>query len=97
MCTGILSAQPDSLYFKKKKQAPIKLGWRTKKEVGLNLNQVSFTNWNSGGTNSISGIIVGKAEAKYKQEKWFWNSNFNVRYGLNKQDAEVIKKTDDVI
>ena len=95
--TGILSAQPDSLYFKKKKQAPIKLGWRTKKEVGLNLNQVSFTNWNSGGTNSISGIIVGKAEAKYKQEKWFWNSNFNVRYGLNKQDAEVIKKTDDVI
>ncbi|WP_282032073.1 DUF3078 domain-containing protein [Winogradskyella eximia] len=97
LCTGILSAQPDSLYFKKKKQAPIKLGWRTKKEVGLNLNQVSFTNWNSGGTNSISGIIVGKAEAKYKQEKWFWNSNFNVRYGLNKQDAEVIKKTDDVI
>ena len=67
LCTGILSAQPDSLYFKKKKQAPIKLGWRTKKEVGLNLNQVSFTNWNSGGTNSISGIIVGKAEAKYKQ------------------------------
>tara|TARA_R110002111_G_scaffold17858_5_gene44421 strand:+ start:4708 stop:5712 length:1005 start_codon:yes stop_codon:yes gene_type:complete len=97
LCSGILSAQPDSLYFKKKKQAPIKLGWRTKKEVGLNLNQVSFTNWNSGGTNSISGIIVGKAEAKYKQEKWFWNSNFNVRYGLNKQDAEVIKKTDDVI
>lgn len=97
LCSGVLFAQPDSLYFRKKKTDPIELGWRTKKEVGLTLNQVSFTNWNSGGTNSISGILSGKASAKYKQEKWFWNSNFNVRYGLNKQEAEEIKKTDDVI
>lgn len=90
-------AQPDSLYFKKKKNDDIQLGWRTKKEVGLYLNQVSFTNWNSGGTNSISGIITGKATAKYKQEKWFWNSNFNLRYGLNKQESQGIRKTDDVI
>ena len=97
LCCTALSAQPDSLYFKKKKNEPIKLGWRTVKEVGLNVNQVSFTNWNSGGTNSISGIITGKAEAKYKQEKWFWNSNFNVRYGLNKQDDLNVRKTEDVI
>jgi hypothetical protein len=58
---------------------------------------VSFTNWNAGGTNSISGIITGKASAKYKQEKWFWNSNFNVRYGLNSQEEQGIRKTDDVI
>ncbi|WP_400077226.1 DUF3078 domain-containing protein [Winogradskyella sp. R77965] len=90
-------AQPDSLYFQNKKKEEVKLGWRTKKEVGLNLNQVSFTNWNSGGTNSISGIVTGRASAKYKQEKWFWNSNFNVRYGLNKQEDRNIRKTDDVI
>jgi hypothetical protein len=92
-----LFAQPDSLYFHKKKKPKVKLGWRTKKEVGLNLNQVSFTNWNSGGTNSISGILTGRASAKYKQEKWFWNSNFNIRYGLNKQEDRDIRKTDDVI
>lgn len=97
LCSGVLFAQPDSLYFKKKKEEPIKLGWRSKKEIGLNLNQVSFTNWNSGGTNSISGIVIGKAEAKYKQEKWFWNSNFNIRYGLNKQEDKDIRKTEDVI
>ena len=94
---GQLFAQPDTLYFQKKKKEIIKLGWRTKKEVGLNLNQVSFTNWNSGGTNSISGIVTGKASAKYKQEKWFWNSNFNIRYGLNKQEDRDTRKTDDVI
>jgi len=96
LCSSMLFAQPDSLYFQKKKDQPIELGWRTKKEIGLTLNQVSFTNWNSGGTNSISGIVIGKAIAKYKQEKWFWNSNLNVRYGLNKQEAEDIRKTEDV-
>ncbi|NRD22979.1 DUF3078 domain-containing protein [Winogradskyella litoriviva] len=97
LCSSVLFAQPDSLFFKKKKNENIQLGWRTKKEIGLLLNQVSFTNWNSGGTNSISGIITGKAEAKYKQKKWFWNSNFNIRYGLNKQADKDIRKTDDVI
>ena len=93
----IVSAQPDSLFFKKKTNADIQLGWRTKKEAGLYLNQVSFTNWNAGGTNSISGIISGKASAKYKQEKYFWNSSINMRYGLNKQEGESVFKTEDVI
>lgn len=95
--SGVLFAQPDSLYFQKKKKEEPQLGWRTKKEVGVNVNQVSFTNWNSGGTNSISGIVTGKVSARYKQEKWFWNTNFNVRYGLNKQEDKNIRKTDDVI
>jgi hypothetical protein len=95
--TSTLVAQPDSLYFLKNKKDEIKLGWHTKKEVGLYLNQVSFTNWNSGGTNSISAILTGKASAKYKQEKWFWNSNLSLRYGLNKQEEQNIRKTEDVI
>jgi hypothetical protein len=97
LCSNPLIAQPDSLYFQKKKNNDIQLGWRNKKEVGLYLNQVSFTNWNAGGTNSISGIITGKASARYKQEKWFWNSIFNLRYGLNKQENISLRKTDDVI
>ncbi|WP_299099404.1 DUF3078 domain-containing protein [uncultured Winogradskyella sp.] len=97
LCTSVLCAQPNSLFFQKKKNDQIILGWRTQKEVGFNLNQVSFTNWNSGGTNSISGILTGKASAKYKQEKWFWNSNFNINYGLNKQEGRELRKTDDAI
>lgn len=92
-----LLAQPDSLFLKKNKKDDIQTGWRTKKEVGLYLNQVSFTNWNAGGTNSISGILSSKASAKYKQEKWFWNSSMNLRYGLNKQEGEELFKTEDVI
>ncbi|MFD1016120.1 DUF3078 domain-containing protein [Winogradskyella rapida] len=97
LCSALLSAQPNSLFFQKKKEEPIALGWKTKKEIGLSLNQVSFTNWNAGGSNSISGIVTAKAEAKYKQEKWYWNSNFNIRYGLNKQEDYNVRKTEDVI
>ncbi len=95
--SNFLFAQPDSLFFQKKKNNEIKLGWHTKKEVGIYLNQVSFTNWNAGGTNSISGIITGKASAKYKQKRWFWNSSLNLRYGLNKQEDKELRKTEDVI
>ena len=97
LSSSFLFAQPDSLYFKKKKNNDIQLGWRTKKEVGLYLNQVSFTNWNAGGTNSISGIVTGKASSKYKQKRWFWNSDLNLRYGLNKQEDVDLRKTEDVI
>jgi hypothetical protein len=95
--SNFLFAQPDSLFFQKKKNNEIKLGWHTKKELGIYLNQVSFTNWNAGGTNSISGIITGKASAKYKQKRWFWNSSLNLRYGLNKQEDKELRKTEDVI
>ncbi|WP_282044368.1 DUF3078 domain-containing protein [Winogradskyella flava] len=92
-----LCAQPDSLYFKEKAKDDIKLGWRTKKEAGLSLNQVSFSNWNAGGTNSITGIVTGSASAKYKQENLFWNSLLSLRYGLNKQEDKPLFKTEDVI
>src|SRR5690554_637479 len=92
-----LFAHSDTLSVEIKKRDTVDLGWRTKNEVGLLLNQVSFTNWNSGGTNSISGIVSTKSIAKYKQEKWFWNSELNLKYGLNKQQDNGVKKTEDVI
>ncbi|MCG2430857.1 DUF3078 domain-containing protein [Aequorivita xiaoshiensis] len=92
-----LKAHTDSLKVKIKKKDTVDLGWRTKNEVGLLLNQVSFTNWNSGGTNSISGIVSTKSVARYKQENWLWNSELNLKYGLNKQEDNGVKKTEDVI
>ena len=93
-----VGAQPDSLFLNnKQKESIVNLGWQTKKEIGFYLNQVSFSNWNAGGTNSISAIISGKASAKYKKENLFWNSSLTLRYGLNKQAQQPIFKTEDVI
>lgn len=91
-----VSAQPDSLFLSEP-TTKLNLGWNSKNEVGLYLNQVSFTNWNAGGTNSITAILTGKASLKYKAETYFWNSSLNLRYGLNKQQGQALFKTEDVI
>lgn len=91
-----LFAQPSHLFFNKNKEKP-NYGWKSNKEVGLYFNQVSFTNWNAGGSNSISAIFNGIASANYKTEKLFWNSNFNLKFGVNKQESEPLRKTEDAI
>ncbi|TCK68690.1 DUF3078 family protein [Winogradskyella wandonensis] len=90
-------SQPSDLFINPKEDKTKDFGWKTNKEVGLYFNQVSFTNWNAGGANSISAIINGKARANYKNEKLFWNSSINLRYGLNKQEQEPVRKTEDAI
>jgi len=97
ICSSQLFSQPDSLYFQNNNKDDIQLGWRTKKEVGIYLNQVSFTNWNAGGANSISAILSAQAQANYKSENLFWNSSVAMRYGINKQEEERTRKTEDAI
>jgi hypothetical protein len=89
-------AQPDSLFLKPKQETQVFYGWNTKKEVGFYLNQVSFSNWNAGGTNSVSGMLTGKYVANYKEEKMFWNTSINARYGINKQAEQELRKTEDI-
>ncbi|OZV67949.1 DUF3078 domain-containing protein [Winogradskyella aurantia] len=88
-------AQPSTLFLKPDDTK--NYGWKTLDEVGLYLNQVSFTNWNSGGANSISAIFNGRGEANYKTKKLFWNSALLLSYGINKQDGEPLRKTEDAI
>lgn len=96
-CSSNIFAHKDSLAVNDKKTDSVYLGWSTVKEVGLLLNQVSFTNWSSGGTNSISGIISAKSATTLQRDKWLWNSDLNLKYGLNKQQDNGIKKTEDVM
>lgn len=93
---GIL-AQPDSLFLTEKETNIEDFGWELKEELGLYINQVSFTNWNAGGSNSISGILSGKASAKLKEAHYFWNTTLLTRYGINKQEQQGIRKTEDVL
>jgi hypothetical protein len=90
-------SQPDYLYLNPVDDKTKDFGWKLDEEVGLYFNQVSFTNWNAGGANSISAIFNGRAEANFKNENLFWNSSFLLRYGINKQEGEGTRKTDDAI
>ncbi|WP_434035269.1 DUF3078 domain-containing protein [Formosa sp. 4Alg 33] len=97
MVQGVF-AQPDSLYIKKKKDKdPTETPkWVHKNKVGLDVNEVAFINWSSGGSNSISAIVSGNSKLDYTYRNLIWNSSLNTRYGINQQESQPLKKTDDL-
>ena len=89
-------AQPDSLFFKKstKDEFP---KWSINSKVNLDISEVAFVNWNAGGSNSISALIGLAHESNYKYKQFYWNNNFVARYGVNKQESQELRKTEDLV
>lgn len=71
--------------------------WIIKNRAALDISEVAFVNWNSGGTNSIAALIAITSQANYKFKHFYWNNNINVRYGTNKQQSQELRKTEDLI
>ncbi|MGB7785748.1 MAG: DUF3078 domain-containing protein [Salinimicrobium sp.] len=69
--------------------------WKKVNKVGLNLNEVAFVNWNSGGNNSFSALLHGAFGRKYKKELLNWNSTLSIKYGFNAQEGRELRKTED--
>jgi hypothetical protein len=71
--------------------------WERTNTVGLDLNQVAFINWNVGGNNSIAGVAKGAFIRKYTKKYLNWNNELILKYGLNRQEGQGTRKTDDQI
>src|SRR6187402_2515671 len=69
--------------------------WTRKNTVGLDLTEIAFVNWSAGGTSSISGLFKGNFTRIYSTEKSKWVSELIVKYGINKQDGQAVRKSDD--
>ena len=69
--------------------------WESKNKVGLDISQISFVNWNAGGNNSISGLFKGNFNRDYNTDKMNWKNELIIRYGINKQEGQELRKTDD--
>ena len=69
--------------------------WKKTNKVGLDISQISFVNWNAGGNNSISGLVKGKFVREFSKKNTNWKNELIARYGLNKQEGQEIRKTDD--
>ncbi|MDR0229308.1 MAG: DUF3078 domain-containing protein [Flavobacteriaceae bacterium] len=59
------------------------------------LNQSSFSNWQAGGDNNVSGNVKVNYDFNYKQGDWNWDNKVLVSYGLTKLQGQDQKKTDD--
>lgn len=65
-------------------------------EIGFDLTQNAFMNWNAGGNNSVSGILKMLFVRNYNKNNWEWSNELIMRYGLNKQEEREWRKTEDV-
>ena len=71
--------------------------WKKTNKIGLDISQITFVNCNAGGNNSISGLINGQFLRNYKKNNIIWDNELIMRYGINKQEGQGARKTDDQI
>lgn len=82
-----ISKQTDTIYS----------NWKHINRASLDVNEVAFVNWNSGGTNSISGLLGLEFQRNFQKGNMLWESRAMVRYGINKQQDQDFRKTDDIL
>lgn len=92
--TLIDSLKANSLLLKKTKEID---RWTEINKIGLDLHEVAFVNWNSGGSNSISALLGVAIKRNYDQKNLHWKNELLLQYGLNKQKDLDFRKTDDKI
>lgn len=70
--------------------------WKSKGVFSLLINQSSFSNWQAGGENNISGTAGINYDLNYAKDDWTWDNKLIASYGLVKtQNSSYEKKTDD--
>ena len=74
-----------------------KEGWQYNGNIGLNFSQTSFTNWSSGGDNSMAGNGLLNVNANYTKEHWLWQNFLNLEYGLTSTKGNGVQKSSDKI
>ena len=65
--------------------------------VGINLSQISLSNWAAGGDNAIGFNFLLNYKADYKKDRHLWQNRLELAYGLNKTKSDGTKKTNDNI
>lgn len=93
VCVNILTAQEKKEEKKEEKKPSY---WKRTGSSYLNLTQSSFSNWSSGGENSIAGGTGGNVKCNYGKRKVSWENGLTLGYGLQYQGSKR-SKTNDVI
>lgn len=75
----------------------ITLNWRNVNKASLDISEVSFVNWNAGGTSSISGLLGLEFERNFQKDHMVWENRAVIKYGVNKQQGLDLRKTDDLL
>lgn len=69
--------------------------WVQSNSVGLDVSEVAFVNWNAGGSNSISALLNVFSSIRHNNNNLVWIASFRSKYGVNKQENQKLRKTED--
>jgi len=58
---------------------------------GLNVSQISFTNWSQGGENSLTWSVFGNFSLKYVHDSLVINNRLHLTYGKTKTGDDIFK------
>ena len=79
----------------KKKKTPPQPKWKIKGKFAFIFNQSSFSNWVSGGENTVAGNINVNYDFNYKKKDINWDTRLITSYGLSHLSEKGWRKTDD--
>lgn len=65
--------------------------------VGINLSQISLSNWAAGGDNAVGFNLNFNYKVDFKRDRHLWQNRLELAYGLNKTKSDGTKKTNDNI
>lgn len=72
--------------------------WKRRLEIGLNLNQASFTpNWKGGGTNNFALGTLASGSLSYTKKKFSWMNDLQLQYGFQQNKGQTQRKTQDLV
>ena len=69
--------------------------WKKTGTISFLLNQSSFSNWISGGENTISGNLGLNYDFNYAKGNTTWDNKLILAYGINNVKGNGTRKTDD--
>lgn len=77
--------------------APPPTGWKHSVVSGLNLTQVSYTNWVQGGENAIAYTLTLDGKSTLTGATTLWENQYRFAFGQTRLGRQGLRKTDDVI
>ena len=85
------------LYSQEQDSTAVVSPWKKVGVVGLNMSQVSLSNWSAGGDNSVAFDLNLAYSLDYTKNKHIWKSRIEMAYGLNNTSTNGVRKTNDKI
>jgi hypothetical protein len=68
--------------------------WVPKAVAGLNLSQISLSNWTQGGEDALSWTLFSNGSLYYRSELWNFKNDLKVAYGRTKLGSADFKTND---